>query len=403
MTELPQELIDTIIYHIDDTNSLKACSLAATNFVASSQRKIFCSLQLWATERDVRRDDNVDGRPNITAVDTLLTASPHLASYILDLTLDISSVRDEQIIIERLLHLLPNIEHLFIHGCRRYEPWTAMFGGLVTALQAILVRPSLQQLHISYLTGVPPALISLAAFSVPLLSIHSTEILAETFATGFSGISVTPTARLTNFIISEGGDRTVDLWAVLMRFPACLEHLQRLSVVTTAYSTAYDIGLLASVAPILRHFELAAGQTGPYIPLITIPYMPHVKTVELPTVVEDGYTVTYPSRLNSLLAEVAASVPQVEVIILHCVRRMFSEISHVDTTGPLHFPHLRLFHCTLEAPRRNEKLELPRRNEKPMMRRLKIALQELAPAVKAAGIFSWSRADSTSHLINYLP
>ncbi|KAJ7279820.1 hypothetical protein C8J57DRAFT_1465032 [Mycena rebaudengoi] len=114
-------------------------------------------------------------------------------------------------------------------------------------------------------------------------------------------------------IISEGGDRTVDLWAVLMRFPACLEHLQRLSVVTTAYSTAYYIGLLASVAPTLRHFELAAGQTGPYIPLITIPYMPHVKTVELPIVIEGGYTVTYPSRLNSLLAEVAASVPQPDV------------------------------------------------------------------------------------------
>ncbi|KAJ7252223.1 hypothetical protein C8J57DRAFT_1238097 [Mycena rebaudengoi] len=351
-----------------DTNSLKACSLAATNFVASSQRKICCSLRLWATELDVHIDDSVDERPNLTAVDTLLTASPHLASYILGLTLDISSMRHEQMIIERLLHLLPKVEHLFIHGCRRYEPWTAMFGGLVTALQAILVRPSLQQLHISYLT--------------------------ETFTTGSSEISVTPTARLTNMIISEGGDRTVDLWAVLMRFPACLEHLQRLSVVTTAYSTAYYIGLLASVAPTLRHFELAAGQTGPYIPLITIPYMPHVKTVELPIVIEGEYTVTYPSRLNSLLAEVAASVPQVEVIILHCVSRMFSEISHVDTTEPLHFPHLRLFHCTLEAPRRNEK---------PIMRRLKIALQELVPAVKAAGIFSWSRADSTSHLINYLP
>lgn len=135
MSELPQELIDAIIDQIDEAESLKACSLAATSFVATSQRRIFCSLRLWAAEGDVYDNEGA----NLTAVDALLTASPHLASYILDLTLDISFLRDEQIIIERLLHSLPNVEHLFIQGCLLYETWVAMYDGLVTALQAIFV------------------------------------------------------------------------------------------------------------------------------------------------------------------------------------------------------------------------------------------------------------------------
>jgi hypothetical protein len=122
--------------------------------------------------------------------------------------------------------------------------------------------------------------------------------------------------------------------------------------------------------------------------------MPHVKTVELPTVFNDGYTARYPSQLNSLLAEVATSVPHVEVIVLHCVRRMYSEATHVDSAGPLHFPQLRLFRCTIKKSKRPEE---------PMMRRLRIALQQLVPALEEAGIFRWSHAESTWHRINHLP
>jgi hypothetical protein len=66
-------------------------------------------------------------------------------------------------------------------------------------------------------------LISLAAFSVPLLSIHHTKILAEPFFAGAPGTSLPPTARLTHLIISEGGERTINFWAVLMHTPVCLQ------------------------------------------------------------------------------------------------------------------------------------------------------------------------------------
>ncbi|KAJ7696381.1 hypothetical protein B0H14DRAFT_3040665 [Mycena olivaceomarginata] len=68
MSVLPPELLDAIICEIDDTQTLKACSLVATTLCSSSQRILLDSLTV-----DVYND---------TAICKLLTESPHVSEYI---------------------------------------------------------------------------------------------------------------------------------------------------------------------------------------------------------------------------------------------------------------------------------------------------------------------------------
>ncbi|KAJ7808793.1 hypothetical protein B0H14DRAFT_3761011 [Mycena olivaceomarginata] len=78
--QLPQELFDTIVQNIDDHPTLKVCALAAPQLRDPSQRILLHSVTL-------RRGGWVGNYPTERAI---LQHSPHIATYITDLTVYIS-------------------------------------------------------------------------------------------------------------------------------------------------------------------------------------------------------------------------------------------------------------------------------------------------------------------------
>ena len=54
MPELPQELVDRIIDHVDDRNSLKACSLVSSRWSARSRKYLFVRVE-FRCEEDLQR------------------------------------------------------------------------------------------------------------------------------------------------------------------------------------------------------------------------------------------------------------------------------------------------------------------------------------------------------------
>ncbi|KAJ7309123.1 hypothetical protein DFH08DRAFT_899608 [Mycena albidolilacea] len=103
MSVLPPELLDVIICEIDDTQTLKACSLVASTLRSSSQRILLDSLTV-----DVYND---------TTICKLLTESPHVAEYVTRLnfrlrTLLPSSDRS----FRQTLAPLQNVRECFLDG-----------------------------------------------------------------------------------------------------------------------------------------------------------------------------------------------------------------------------------------------------------------------------------------------
>ncbi|KAJ7222750.1 hypothetical protein B0H12DRAFT_1125272 [Mycena haematopus] len=69
---LPQELLNAIVQDIDDPSTLKSCSLAGSNLREESQRILLHSLTLGVENHDAKN--------------AILDESPHIATYITDLT-----------------------------------------------------------------------------------------------------------------------------------------------------------------------------------------------------------------------------------------------------------------------------------------------------------------------------
>ncbi|KAJ6495929.1 hypothetical protein DFH09DRAFT_1337120 [Mycena vulgaris] len=82
---LVQELLDLIVQNVENTPSLKACSLASSHLRGASQRIILSHLNL-------RNEDNSESS-NFDRVAGLLRESPHIAVYVTDLSLALPSDR----------------------------------------------------------------------------------------------------------------------------------------------------------------------------------------------------------------------------------------------------------------------------------------------------------------------
>lgn len=103
MSVLPPELLDAIICEIDDTQTLKACSLVATTLCSSSQRILLDSLTV-----DVYND---------TAICKLLTESPHVAEYVTRLKFRLRTLLpSSDTSFRQTLAPLQNVRRCFLDG-----------------------------------------------------------------------------------------------------------------------------------------------------------------------------------------------------------------------------------------------------------------------------------------------
>ncbi|KAJ7235511.1 hypothetical protein C8J57DRAFT_1378022 [Mycena rebaudengoi] len=361
MTPPPQELIDSIVGLIDDSLTLKSCSLVATSFVAASQRRLFRSLRLYATPTHRHPHFTLEG------MSVFLSATPHVSSFVHELTTPIPYL-GHQAALASILFTLPHVSRLVL--AEQYCEEISL--ELMRALKNFL--PSLQCLYLVSLSLIPPSFLLHAAFFVPLLSIDDSRIGNPILADSDPALDGEATAaRLRHLIISKSSSRPLG-YRALLSHPAFTAHLERLHIriFSNTSSTVYE-RLLAAVAPTLTHLEWEYG-----VPLsINLPNMLHVHTVELDALIDRrGLAPSF----TSALAHIAASLPHIRRLVLHCIFRSGAgEVawpapdinSDTDTDAGVHFPDLRQVECRLVPHRETD------------VRERAVVLQDLREAMKA--------------------
>lgn len=179
---LPQEIIEAIVEE-PEASSLHVFRLASTHFVRPSQARMFRSLRIRVVSDECH---NVHVRYYISLspwkAKRLFSSSTHLTSYAQRLRIDIPPPRHYPFWIFRIrscyspiraiLPALTRISHLVIRAPPKSGwwvfpgmRWEVLPAALKHAMQAIMLLPSLTELHLCFLS-MPAALLRLVAASV---------------------------------------------------------------------------------------------------------------------------------------------------------------------------------------------------------------------------------------------
>jgi hypothetical protein len=164
MPDLPQELIDAIVDVVPES-SLGACSLTATAFVVSSQRRLF----RWMSLDDI---------PSYERTAHLLVSSPHLGPYFRYLALVIKDIPKDYAPLESILAPLTEIEYLTISG----DSASAATPNQIAqnpCLIDLLSIPTLRCFALQDLVDVPSSIISRALSSFEEVELFRVSIANE--------------------------------------------------------------------------------------------------------------------------------------------------------------------------------------------------------------------------------
>ncbi|KAJ7259383.1 hypothetical protein C8J57DRAFT_1340323 [Mycena rebaudengoi] len=305
MHRLPQELIDAILAHLrDDYASLSACSLASTSFVAPAQRGIFRSLWLHAA--------GSLQHPKFQAIAAALAQSPHLGSYIRDLTIGLgdSDVEFEHSALQLILCAVQNVERLMISS-RRPMNWRRLPKGTRSALRAVVMLPAFRSLYLCCMIQIPSDVIFRAASSVSFLSIHHVSLDKEQEIEFALQDVPNGNTQLTHLMLQSTGEHMMNVCNLFLEAPAHIFCIERLTMRMDSASRTYASRLLTAVAPSLRDLSiLADGLNSP----IDFPHMPLVRTLEIETSVGNRRWLSVQYRRT--FVKIATAFPDIEVLTL---------------------------------------------------------------------------------------
>ncbi|KAJ6494046.1 hypothetical protein C8R47DRAFT_1118183 [Mycena vitilis] len=314
MADVPQELIDKIVEQVSE-DSLRACSLTATAFVTSSQRRLF----RWMSLRDL---------PAYQRTGRLLAASPHLGKYIRFLALGIHQLPRDYELLKDILALLPEIERLSIEGHSVAD---------ITRNQSLVdlfARPTIRALGLSCVVNVPSSLIlrAFSSFEEVLLSSITLAKVEEGEATVTGGLPSPDTIWNLGVLgeeMPEGKDEYSLLFFLL--HPArigMLQNLRRLSVVMPPVpqrALAGFTSLLVACSGTLEYLELELEAPPAYLPSL-----PAMKSLEL--WFDVGLTTT-PDTLLSIVADTIDTMSNLEVLTLGILDRPYDPQIRPQWTG----------------------------------------------------------------------
>ncbi|KAJ7195796.1 hypothetical protein GGX14DRAFT_575347 [Mycena pura] len=131
MMRIPQELHDAISLEVEDVPTLKCLSLVDPQFRGACQRTLFHSFI------PMRRD-----RPESRVA--FLQQSPHIAGYITNLELDMTTDPGSAGLLMRILPILVSVIHFELIG----EDWSCLPPDCAKAILAFCERQHLQYLHV---------------------------------------------------------------------------------------------------------------------------------------------------------------------------------------------------------------------------------------------------------------
>ncbi|KAJ7359664.1 hypothetical protein DFH08DRAFT_414749 [Mycena albidolilacea] len=336
MALLPQELFDAIIDEIRDKETLKACALVGSSFLPPSQRKLF---------RKVR---GLGRHSRFTAA--ALAESPHLVSYIRDLTIYMPLTVPNSVTVAGVLRSVQNIESLVVFG--RAVNWNRLEHEACSALLDCLSRPSLRRLDLKHMEGVPTALI-LAAMAIPVVSFFRirTDVREEISEQLHASA---PAPRLRHLILVDAGSAVRLICDSLLhpRNPACTQKIEHLEIPIDQDNVSYAERIMAACAVTLKYLAVYATD------LMRLPLLPFVLEVEIKVFVGDNRRL--PVFFSHNFSQIASSLPLAETITLVVFVRPLRFRPEIEwpNEGPLpifgpsfmnrtQLLHLRRVHCIL--------------------------------------------------------
>ncbi|KAF7321059.1 hypothetical protein HMN09_00193300 [Mycena chlorophos] len=254
--DLPQEIFDAIIGHVPATDSatLKASAAVCTSFNVPSRRRLFHSIRLYRL-RALQH-------PTLEETAALFAASPVLTTYIRDLTVEISDVKDDVLpLVEILTKIAADgvLERFVVAG--KTAKWSAVATTAPEfndAFFAILQMPTLQRLHLMFLNHVPTKLFTLA-FAVPVVSFSQVLVRKDTDLNFDERLDESTPSPVRHLIVADavnGG--ALPVYECFLRAPP--KGVKRLDIRLTQDDNHYESRLLAACSGSLEELRIDAGE-----------------------------------------------------------------------------------------------------------------------------------------------
>ncbi|KAJ7060934.1 hypothetical protein C8F01DRAFT_1083875 [Mycena amicta] len=279
MPELPQEILEAILDHVHDRDTLRSCALVASCFLTRSQQRLFRSMDSMRISRDRPHRPPKQQRQTISSI---FIVAPHLALYVRDLTVELSVHEDESAALDVILSAVQNLHGFAVNG--QYTDWSNIAGGTARRIVECLKLPSLQQVRWQLLICVPLSVME-TLLAVPIVSLDIVHMLRQD-AIEPNERTVVPKLRDLSFMRDGGtisrfllNPRNREYLRALKRMEIRLEAYDEQCVVLEACATTLETssGLVRfqyfSSHPMI--FRTAAS------PLIRIASLPSVRSIEL--------------------------------------------------------------------------------------------------------------------------
>jgi hypothetical protein len=135
--------------------------------------------------------------------------------------------------------------------------WNKLSHGLESALHAVVSLPSLRELYLSRIIGIPSDFIIRAASSVSFLSVHQIALNKGT-ETQF-GVQDAPNVQLAHLEIRHFWEHANHFCNLFLKAPVSISRMERLTIHMDSRSRKYDSHLLLAVAPSLRTLSINTG------------------------------------------------------------------------------------------------------------------------------------------------
>ncbi|KAJ6532409.1 hypothetical protein B0H19DRAFT_1241827 [Mycena capillaripes] len=273
---LPQELIDSIVDEVHDIPTLKSCALAGSPCLRSSQRILLASLTLSPGSDGTRIP------ANYSAAQMHLTESPHVASYVTQLTIQVSwhtsSAEVEDLL--QVLNLLTRVRLCILDGRKTLLHWGRELDcRLADAIPSFLLRQPLHELIVDSVMQLP--LSTLARFlrtaaAVSFLCVY----LDQDDPAELSGVRFSQASPLKRLSFSHGCDTVCKVLA-LPQFTCHLSGLRDLEI-PIPYIHPDDVPgqrLISYSAHTLERIGVRVGGNSPR-PMRPLPHLPALLRLE---------------------------------------------------------------------------------------------------------------------------
>ncbi|KAJ6562133.1 hypothetical protein B0H19DRAFT_1259730 [Mycena capillaripes] len=325
MISLPQELIDAIVSLVDDSESLKACSLVSTAFVAPAQRIILRSLYIEQTSSSSRRSGrNEQAILSIHRAHAALQASPHISSYIRELKIRVYAPLSDtqQTLLEHILFAASSIEILELSGSKFKSGRTKFPLQLLPSFLAVLRLPSLEHTCLVNIYAVPSSFLSLAMMSsrnVWLQNIGVVEKDMDVSTLIGLGASANNTRLECLHIRGKAIPNTVYSAMELIldsETPEYMRHLHTLEVPVASGWKTLGCKIIAAAATTVQHLVIDYGDCYRFRPNsgLQLPLLPTLCSIALTLFL--GWVRRLPEDLYSTIAALPDAIPNVERINL---------------------------------------------------------------------------------------